>query len=63
VQASGRTITRKVDQPLPAEVVAEIVKIVDIAKLQEVLIHEGIDRFADPQKALIALIAKKRTGK
>jgi transaldolase len=63
VQASGRTITRKVDQPLPPDVVAEIEKKVDIAKLEEVLMHEGIEKFADPQKALIALIAKKRAGK
>jgi transaldolase len=29
-------------------------------KLEEVLMEEGIKKFADPQKALLALIAEKR---
>jgi transaldolase len=60
VQASGRTITRHVDQLPPAEVLAEIDKKVDMAKLEEVLMREGIAKFADPQKALLKLIAQKR---
>ncbi len=63
VQASGRTIKRMVDQMPPAEVVAEIEQKVDMAKLEEVLMREGLEKFADPQKALIELIAKKRSGK
>ena len=60
VQASGRTFTKMVDKLPPAEIVAEIEKKVDMAKLEEVLMQEGLQKFADPQKVLIALIAKKR---
>jgi transaldolase len=63
VQASGRTFSRMVDRMPPAEVVAEIEMKVDMSKLEEVLMREGIQKFADPQKALLALIAKKRAGR
>ena len=33
---------------------------VDMQKLEETLMEEGIEKFADPQKALLALIAEKR---
>jgi transaldolase len=62
VEASGRSFSRNVDKPLPAEVSAEIVTKVDMTKLEETLMREGIQKFADPQKALLALIAKKRVG-
>jgi len=62
VEASGRSFTRQVDKMPPAEVVAEIEKKVDMAKLEEVLMREGLQKFADPQKALLALIAKNRAG-
>jgi transaldolase len=63
VQASGRIFKRMVDQMPPAEVVAEIEKKVDMTKLEETLMHEGLEKFASPQKDLLALIAKKRGGK
>jgi transaldolase len=60
VQSSGRTFTRQVDQ-LPAKVVLdEIQRKVDSGRLEEVLMREGLAKFADPQKALIKLIASKR---
>jgi transaldolase len=60
VEASGRTITRQIDQmPSPA-VLSEIAGLVDIQKLEDVLMAEGIKKFADPQKALLSLIANKR---
>jgi transaldolase len=60
VEASGRTITRQVDR-LPAEaIVNEIDRLVDIQKMEDVLMTEGVKKFADPQKALLALIADKR---
>jgi transaldolase len=62
VQASGRTFTRHVDELPPAEVLAEIRQHVDMQKLEETLMREGIAKFADPQKALLALIAKKRAA-
>jgi transaldolase len=60
VQASGRTFTRQVDKPLPPDVVSEIERLVDMKKLEKTLMEEGIKKFADPQKALLALIAQKR---
>lgn len=60
VEASGRTITRQVDQLPPADVLAEIDRLVDVQKMEDVLMAEGIKKFADPQKALLALIADKR---
>lgn len=60
VQASGRTITRQVDQMPPADVLADIDAKVSIHHLEETLMREGIAKFADPQKALLALIADKR---
>ena len=60
VQASGRELARQVDKLPPRDVVDEILRKVDIAKLEEVLMSEGAVKFADPQKALIKLIASKR---
>lgn len=62
VQASGVTITRQVDQLPPADVLADIDAKVSPQHLEETLMSEGIQKFADPQKALLALIAKKRTA-
>jgi transaldolase len=56
----GKTFTRTVDQ-LPEEtVLEEIDQKVDFARLEEVLMEEGLKKFADPQKALLSLIAGKR---
>jgi transaldolase len=62
VQKSGRTFTRKIDQlPEPA-VLAEIDRVVDMDHLEKTLMDEGIKKFADPQKALLKLIAQKRAA-
>jgi len=60
VQDSGRTFTRQVDKLPPREVLAEIESKVDMAHLETTLMAEGVKKFADPQKALLALIGKKR---
>jgi transaldolase len=60
VEKSGRTFTRKVDQLPPQDVLDEIERKVDWRKLEEVLMSEGVKKFADPQKALLAQIAAKR---
>jgi transaldolase len=62
VEASGRTLVRMVDQMPPAKVLEEIDRLVDMQKLEETLMREGIAKFADPQKALLALIAAKRAS-
>jgi transaldolase len=60
VQKSGRTFTRQVEKMPPAEVLAEIDAKVDVVKLENTLMDEGLAKFADPHKKLLALIAKKR---
>jgi transaldolase len=62
VQSSGRTFTRKVDHLPPQEVLDEIAAKVDMAKLEDTLMKEGLAKFADPQKALLKLIADKRAA-
>jgi transaldolase len=62
VQESGRTFTRMIDQFPPADVVTEIESMVDTAKMEETLMREGVAKFADPQKALLKLIAQKRAA-
>lgn len=57
---AGKTYARTVDQLPPADVLAEIDKKVDFAKLEDVLMDEGLKKFADPQKALLKLIGDKR---
>ncbi|MGD9646843.1 MAG: transaldolase family protein [Pirellulales bacterium] len=57
---SGRTPTRQVDKLPPAEVLAEIDREVDMDKLEDVLMSEGVKKFADPQQDLLRLIASKR---
>jgi transaldolase len=44
----------------PQNVLAEIEKAVDMRHLEETLMKEGVDKFADPQHALLKLIAEKR---
>lgn len=62
IAKSGRMFTRQVDQ-LPSQgVLDEIAAKVDLAKLESVLMEEGIQKFADPQKALLKVIAEKRAA-
>src|SRR6185436_11979041 len=60
VAKSGRTFTRQVEKLPPKAVVDEIAAQVDVQKMETVLMEEGIKKFADPQKALLKLIAEKR---
>jgi transaldolase len=60
VASSGLVFTQTVDQLPAAEVMAEIDARVDVQKLEEHLICEGVAKFADPQKALLKLLAEKR---
>lgn len=61
VQAmSGKIFSRRVDQLPPAEVMAEIDRLVDFTNLEETLMSEGLQKFADPHKALLKLIGEKR---
>lgn len=60
VQASRMTFRRTVDEFPPADVLAEIDAKVDPAKLEDQLMREGVVKFADPQKSLLALIRSRR---
>lgn len=60
VAQSGLTFTRQVDRLPPDEVIEEIDRLVDNQKLEATLTSEGIEKFANPQKALLALVAEKR---
>jgi transaldolase len=60
VQDSGRTLARHIEEMPSAEILAEIDKKVDMKHLEQVLMEEGIKKFADPQHALLQLIAQKR---
>ncbi len=62
VQKLNKTYTRKVDQLPPKEVLDEIDAKVDVKKLEEALMEEGTAKFADPQHALLKLIAQKRAA-
>lgn len=60
ISQSGRSFTKHVDQLPPKAILDEIAQKVDMAKLEAVLMEEGIKKFADPQKALLKLIGEKR---
>jgi len=62
VLASGRQFTRHVDELPSAEVLAEIAEKINMQKLEETLMSEGLAKFADPQKSLLKLIATKRAA-
>lgn len=63
VAESNQSFTRQVDSPIPDEVAREIDGKVDFAKLQEVLMSEGISKFIAPQKSLLDLIATRRAAR
>jgi transaldolase len=60
IEASGLTFRRTVDEMPPADVLAEIDANVDVQKMEDHLMREGVVKFADPQKSLIALLRDKR---
>ncbi len=60
VQKSGLTFHRTVDEMPPAEVLAEIDAKVNVQKLEDQLMREGVVKFADPQKKLLKLLDNKR---
>lgn len=60
---AGKVFTRKVDRLPSEQILQDIDRHVDFAKLETVLMEEGLAKFADPFKSLLALIATKRTAK
>ncbi|MEZ6121181.1 MAG: transaldolase family protein [Pirellulaceae bacterium] len=62
VQASGHMFQRQIDQLPPQSVLDEIDAKVNFEHLEQTLMEEGLKKFADPQKGLLALIGEKRTS-
>lgn len=61
VNESGLTFARRVDELPSPGVLADIDANVDFNHLETTLMEEGLKKFADPQKQLLATIGKKRT--
>jgi len=59
-QRARRTFEPLVDRLPPDEVLSEIDRLVDFEHLEQTLMSEGLQKFADPQQSLIALMAEKR---
>jgi len=58
----GKVFEKKIDQ-LPSQAVQqEIDDKVDFTQMEETLMEEGLAKFAKPQKALLELIAEKRSS-
>ncbi len=61
VEKSNKAYIRQVDKMPPQTILDEIDQKVDRQKMEETLMAEGLAKFADPQHALLNLIAQKRT--
>ncbi|MEX0866221.1 MAG: transaldolase family protein [Pirellulales bacterium] len=59
VEQSGRVIASNIEQLPPREVLEEINAAINMQHLEETLMEEGIQKFADPQKKLLKLIEDK----
>ena len=59
-EMEGKTFTRQVDLMPGEEVLDDIDQKVNFEHLETTLMEEGLAKFADPQKKLIALIEEKR---
>jgi transaldolase len=62
VQAMGKQYVSHINDMPPNAVLREIAQKVNVAEMEKVLMSEGLAKFADPQKKLIALIASKRAA-
>ncbi len=62
VEKMNKAYTRQIDKMPPQGVLDEIDRLVDVKKMEEKLMEEGTAKFADPQKALLKLIAEKRSS-
>jgi transaldolase len=60
VARSGRNFAPQVHKLPPDALVEEIDRLVNMEKLEATLMSEGIEKFAQPQRALLALVAERR---
>ncbi|MAV35372.1 MAG: transaldolase [Planctomycetaceae bacterium] len=61
-QTDGMSFSRLVDQMPSADILSEIDGKVDFDEMEKALMREGLQKFADPQKTMLALIAEKRAA-
>jgi transaldolase len=62
VEKLNREYTKQIDKLPAKEILDEIDKKVDPKKMEDKLMEEGTSKFADPQHALLKLIAQKRAA-
>jgi transaldolase len=62
IEKSPQHYRRTIDEMPEPAVVEEIKQKVDIARMERVLMEEGLKKFADPQKALQKQIAQRRAA-
>jgi len=60
VEAGGKSYTRNIESMPASEVLDEIAREVNNQHLEETLMSEGLAKFAQPQKDLLAIITAKR---
>ncbi len=59
VEASGKMFEKAIDHMPDQKILHDIDKHVDFEKLEDMLMSEGLAKFADPQKALLSLVKEK----
>ncbi len=62
IEKLNKRYTGQIDKMPPQAVIDEIHQKVDAAKMEQVLMEEGLKKFADPFKALLKTIAEKRSA-
>jgi transaldolase len=62
IEKSPKIYARQIDQMPPQNILNEIDSKIDETELEQTLMREGMQKFAEPQKALLALIARKRAS-
>jgi transaldolase len=60
VDHSGKAFSRNIDQFPPTAILEEIDEQVDFGHLHETLMREGVQKFAQPQHALLKLLGERR---
>ncbi len=62
VEKLQKTYTRQVDRMPSIDMIREIEAKVNMSELERTLMDEGMKKFAEPQLALLKLVASKRSG-
>ena len=60
-ELADRSFTATIDEPTDSAVLEEIDRELDFERLETVLMEEGLEKFAAPQRELLELVADRRT--